>query len=280
MEMTVKVRSETGEEIIGAEVFVNGQLIGKTPNATIEVSSAVWKHYYLKVKCEGYNEIEVEAIKEPKFGMILVGFFLLWFLWLWGYGPKGLQIITLLKKKDLNAPLKKREHLIKFIGKNWKDVLMENSLGDYIELFEKNKLTDIEIISELTESDLEKLGITIMGDRKKILKTFYINNVSSATINNEPEQVKTENVSLKNNSIKIKRVENVVGSALLVDIRIDSALYQFSNGEEKILPIENGKHTLFVSFDNDYDKLEFEINNNFKEYIIEIKPHIKIIEVL
>jgi hypothetical protein len=64
----------------------------------------------------------------------------------------------------------------RFIGKNWKDVLLENNLGEYIEIFEKNKLTNLEIISELTEPDLEKLGITIMGDRKNILKLFLLKN--------------------------------------------------------------------------------------------------------
>ena len=58
------------------------------------------------------------------------------------------------------------------INKNWKDILLENNLGDYIEIFEKNKLTDINIIMGLNESDLEKLGINVMGDRKNILKIF------------------------------------------------------------------------------------------------------------
>jgi hypothetical protein len=59
-----------------------------------------------------------------------------------------------------------------FIGKNYKDILSENRLDQYIVLFERNNLTDISIISELNETDLEKLGISIMGDRKKILKLF------------------------------------------------------------------------------------------------------------
>ena len=57
-----------------------------------------------------------------------------------------------------------------FIGKNWKDILMDNNLVEYIVIFENNKLLDFKIVSELNETDLEKLGITIMGDRKMILK--------------------------------------------------------------------------------------------------------------
>ena len=57
-----------------------------------------------------------------------------------------------------------------FIGKNWNDILIDNHLEEYIDIFEKNKLMDFSLISELNENDLEKLGIEIMGDRKKILK--------------------------------------------------------------------------------------------------------------
>jgi len=63
----------------------------------------------------------------------------------------------------------------KNIGKNYKNILTENNLEKYIELFENNNLTDIMIISELEETDLEKLGIDKMGDRKKILKLFISN---------------------------------------------------------------------------------------------------------
>jgi hypothetical protein len=65
-----------------------------------------------------------------------------------------------------------KEKRIQFIGKNWRDVLLENNLGEYIETFEKNKLTDLNVIAELNESDLEKIGISAMGDRKNILKIF------------------------------------------------------------------------------------------------------------
>ena len=60
-----------------------------------------------------------------------------------------------------------------FVGKNWKDILIENNLNEYYDLFEKNKLIDLSSISELNENDLEKLGITIMGDRKRINKLIH-----------------------------------------------------------------------------------------------------------
>jgi hypothetical protein len=58
---------------------------------------------------------------------------------------------------------------------NMRDLLKYNKLEEYIPIFEKNKLYDIQIIVNLTENDLEKLGITIMGDRKKFMKMFSEN---------------------------------------------------------------------------------------------------------
>ncbi|MCL2792501.1 MAG: SAM domain-containing protein [Spirochaetaceae bacterium] len=58
------------------------------------------------------------------------------------------------------------------VEKKWNDILRENNLDEYIDIFEKNKLTDLEIISELTEDDLEKIGIIAMGDRRRMLKLF------------------------------------------------------------------------------------------------------------
>ena len=63
-----------------------------------------------------------------------------------------------------------QENINKLIGKNWKDILLENNLEAYIPCFESNKLLDFDIIAELDENDLEKIGILIMGDRKKIVK--------------------------------------------------------------------------------------------------------------
>jgi hypothetical protein len=96
MEMKIQVRSITGEIINGAEVFINNEYIGKTPNISKRVSTAIWKKYYIKVKCEGYSEKEIEAVKEPK--ILMLGS-------LWSYGPKELQVVTLTKKN--NDELKK-----------------------------------------------------------------------------------------------------------------------------------------------------------------------------
>jgi hypothetical protein len=51
-------------------------------------------------------------------------------------------------------------------------ILENNNLQDFILIFEKNKILDIETASELTDTDLEKIGISALGDRKKILRIF------------------------------------------------------------------------------------------------------------
>jgi hypothetical protein len=54
-------------------------------------------------------------------------------------------------------------------------ILTENDLADYISIFEQNKLNSIELLSDITESDYEKIGISALGDRKKLLKLFFKN---------------------------------------------------------------------------------------------------------
>jgi len=57
-----------------------------------------------------------------------------------------------------------------------KQILKDNNLADYIELLERHKIVDSDILSELSESELEKIGIAALGDRKKLLKLFQKNN--------------------------------------------------------------------------------------------------------
>ena len=47
-----------------------------------------------------------------------------------------------------------------------------NNIDEYIEKFKLEKVFSSELIKELTDSDLEKLGISTLGERKKILKLF------------------------------------------------------------------------------------------------------------
>jgi len=70
----------------------------------------------------------------------------------------------------------------------YKNVLKNNNLENYIEIFEKNKLNDIELIMTLTENDYEKIGINILGDIKRLLIIFSKNELIK-NINNYKEKV-------------------------------------------------------------------------------------------
>jgi ABC-type transport system involved in multi-copper enzyme maturation permease subunit len=97
------------------------------------------------------------------------------------YSQKNKSKIAIDINSDMNVKLKREgqainneinQHQNKFYGKNWKDILVENDLSEYCDIFETNKLTNIDIIQMLTDDDLEKIGIQALGDRKKILRAF------------------------------------------------------------------------------------------------------------
>jgi len=82
------------------------------------------------------------------------------------------------------------------------------------------------------------------------------------------------------NKLAIKRLINDFGSALLVNVNIDGKnSFVLENGEEKIIDISNGKHFIDAAFNNDFDKKEFDIDNNGKVFTIITRPSLKIMEV-
>jgi hypothetical protein len=61
MEMRVQALNNKGELLENAEVLVNGVLIGRTPNAIVLVSGAVWKSYTITVRCDDYHDVQFSA---------------------------------------------------------------------------------------------------------------------------------------------------------------------------------------------------------------------------
>lgn len=170
--MQIQALNDKGALLDDVEVFVNGVPIGRTPNAVVSVSGALWKSYIIKLKCEGYHDVQITAEKELKWVMIVLGFCLFWLPWLWAYGAKELQTVVMHKKVEEDTVSKGStiQNYQRFIGKTWKDVLKENGLEQYINLFEEQRLTDIDMITSLSEEDLEKMGIKTLGDRKRLIK--------------------------------------------------------------------------------------------------------------
>ena len=70
-----------------------------------------------------------------------------------------------------------------------KKILEENNLAEYIKLFEQHKILDVDTLSDLNESELETIGVSALGDRKKIVKLFS----SKAAVQTEPAAFRQEN---------------------------------------------------------------------------------------
>ncbi len=60
------------------------------------------------------------------------------------------------------------------------ETLKANNLDEYIEIFEKNKLFDEQILHTMTNEDYLSIGVNVIGDRKKMLMLF-----SSESENND-----------------------------------------------------------------------------------------------
>jgi hypothetical protein len=75
-------------------------------------------------------------------------------------------IIPRKKKKQRNIEISKIKDM------HMSDLLRSNDLEEYCEIFAKNKIENIEMAIGLSESDLMNMGISILGDRRKLLSLF------------------------------------------------------------------------------------------------------------
>ena len=82
-----------------------------------------------------------------------------------------------------------------------KSMLSEKNLDEYIELFEKNKLDTIEVLSELNDDDLINIGVNILGDRKKLLSLFRKNEVVVDNVIAKP--IEDDNMRKEERSVPI-----------------------------------------------------------------------------
>lgn len=48
-------------------------------------------------------------------------------------------------------------------------LLESEKLGQYIEMFEKNGIVDVDVFSELDQNDLKDMGMSVLGDRKRVM---------------------------------------------------------------------------------------------------------------
>jgi len=93
--MTVNAVDQQGMPVQGANVMVDGEHIGQTPEATISVSNFVGRTPLISVTAEGFVPRSVEAVRELKVGP-LIGGTIVWPLWLWMWGPRSQQNVVLI----------------------------------------------------------------------------------------------------------------------------------------------------------------------------------------
>ena len=93
--MRVNATDPNGRPIDNATVLVNGENIGQTPNASVEVSNFVGAEAEIKVSKEGYYPTRTEAVRKVKPKNIVLGALLNAFAFLYVAGPKTQQNVVL-----------------------------------------------------------------------------------------------------------------------------------------------------------------------------------------
>lgn len=73
-----------------------------------------------------------------------------------------------------------------------KQKLIDNGLENYVQVFQDNHLFDEKVLYEMTNEDYISIGVTILGDRKKLLLLFKPTKESSTESTEQSEEKKKE----------------------------------------------------------------------------------------
>ena len=68
-----------------------------------------------------------------------------------------------------------------------KEKLIKNGFENYISIFEENHIMDSEVLKSMTNEDYQSIGISILGDRKKLLSIFQDNKALSSSKTEIPQ---------------------------------------------------------------------------------------------
>ncbi len=77
-------------DVEGAEVYVDGELIGTTPTQK-KLSNAIWEDPDVLIKKDGYKDLRTSVYQEMKPVNLVCGLLLWWPSLLYVYGPKKAQ---------------------------------------------------------------------------------------------------------------------------------------------------------------------------------------------
>ena len=81
-------------DVDGAEVFIDGESIGKTPVKT-KLSNAIWKDPDILIKQDGYNDNYYTIEKDLKVANLVMGLILWWPTLLYVWGPDENQFVRM-----------------------------------------------------------------------------------------------------------------------------------------------------------------------------------------
>lgn len=81
-------------------------------------------------------------------------------------------------------------------------LLRNNNLSNYIDLFENNHLLDYDVLKTVTNEDYLSIGISNLGDRKKLLSLF--SNTSTTTNSYRPEPQPQPSASTGNIKVTVE----------------------------------------------------------------------------
>ncbi|MDR1180147.1 MAG: SAM domain-containing protein [Spirochaetales bacterium] len=128
-------------------------------------------------------------------------------------------------------------------------VLTDSGLEKYFQLFEQNNLTGSEILYSVTENDMEKIGISNMGDRKKI----------SNIINTLKPQKEQQSIPMFS---KKQKIRILIGLEILVDIILALCFHvYFGDSGFEIFPKDHLTLSDTIITDSDIEKLIRSYNN-------------------
>ena len=150
---------------------------------------------------------------------------------------------------------------------NYKNILVYHSLGEYINLFHENRLTDIKIIVTLSENDYEKLGVKYLGDIKRLKSIFsekelakneknYMDIENKENNNTVFVEEKKEDNVIKDNSannilITLERGYNPIYAAVPFPVFIDEEeAFTIENNANNVYPVKNGSHIIYIRLDH------------------------------
>jgi hypothetical protein len=97
--MRINAVEQNGTPIAGADVLVNDEPVGQTPNASKKVSNFVGTDTEITVSKAGYHMVRKGTVDEFKIANLVLGVFLNWFAFLWINGPKSQQTVILIPEE-------------------------------------------------------------------------------------------------------------------------------------------------------------------------------------